>query len=58
MHQWNNCFLAHERLAIIDPASGGWQQACLQMRVCKCVLQRCKQRREAVAAEAATGVLV
>jgi asparagine synthase (glutamine-hydrolysing) len=22
MHQWNNCFLAHERLAIIDPLSG------------------------------------
>lgn len=22
MHQWENCFLAHERLAIIDPASG------------------------------------
>lgn len=22
MHQWTNCFLAHERLAIIDPASG------------------------------------
>lgn len=22
MHQWQNCFLAHERLAIIDPASG------------------------------------
>lgn len=22
LHQWENCFLAHERLAIIDPASG------------------------------------
>lgn len=22
MHQWGNCFMAHERLAIIDPASG------------------------------------
>jgi asparagine synthase (glutamine-hydrolysing) len=22
MFQWKNCFLAHERLAIIDPASG------------------------------------
>lgn len=22
MHQWKSCFLAHERLAIIDPASG------------------------------------
>ena len=22
MHQWANCFMAHERLAIIDPASG------------------------------------
>ena len=22
LHQWQNCFLAHERLAIIDPASG------------------------------------